>query len=94
MEKEKKGTAVTYSKEKGVPEIIAQARGQFVEKLLQIAREHDITVYRDADLAESLSVLEIGAEIPENLYIAMTEVLAYCYSVNAKFKEKIAGRFE
>ncbi len=94
MEKEKKGTAVTYNENKGVPEIIAHARGQFVEKLIQIAKDHNIIIHRDADLAESLSVLEIGAELPENLYIAMTEVLAYCYRVNAQFKEKIARRFE
>ena len=94
MEKEKKGTAVAYNENRGVPEIIAQARGQFVEKLIQIAKDHDIVIHRDADLAESLSVLETGTEIPENLYIAMSEVLAYCYRVNTQFKEKIVRRFE
>ncbi len=93
MEIEKKGTALEYSESKGVPEIIAQARGQFVENLLQIARDHDITIYKDADLSEALSVLNIGSEVPEELYIAMTEVLAYCYEVNDRFKRKAAKIF-
>ena len=94
MDKDRKGTALEYSENNRAPEIIAQAKGQFVEKLLQIARIHDITIYKDEDLAESLSVLDIGTEIPENLYIAMTEVLSYCYRVNSDFREKMAARFE
>lgn len=92
MDKLRKGTAIRYSTNKKVPEILAQARGILVEKLLEVARENDVTIYKDPDLAEVLSALKIGAEIPESLYRAMTEVLLYCYNVNEKFREKLINK--
>ncbi len=89
MAREKKGVAIGYSEEKRVPEILAQARGMLLEKLLLIARENDITIYKDSDLTEALSTLKVGSEIPENMFKAIAEVLAYCYNINEKFKKKI-----
>ena len=85
----KKGIAIGYSPSKGVPEILAIARGFLVDKLLQIARENNITIYNDSDLAEVLSLMKPGDEIPEDLFSIISEVLAYCYKINEKFKEKI-----
>jgi flagellar biosynthesis protein len=93
MTSEKKGVAVGYSGDTAAPEIIYKARGVLVEKLLRLAREHNITIYRDADLAEILSALDTGTQIPENLYRAMAEVLAYCYKVNEGFRRKISAGF-
>lgn len=89
MDKIKKGTAIRYSADKKVPEILAQARGILVQKLLDIAKKNNVTIYKDPDLAEVLSALKTGSEIPEDLYRAMAEVLMYCYNVNEKFREKL-----
>ncbi len=89
MAKEKKGVAIGYIDKKRAPEILAQARGIFVDKLLKIAKENNITIYSDSDLTEVLSTLKVGSEIPEHLFRATAEVLAYCYKVNDKFKKKI-----
>ncbi len=93
MSAEKKGIAVGYHGKNSVPEILFKARGELVGKLLQIARENNITIYRDADLAETLSALDTGTQIPETLFQAMAEVLAYCYRINDKFHEKISAGF-
>ncbi len=87
--KQKKGIAVSYSPGKLAPEILAVARGFLVDKLIQIARENNITIYEDSDLAEILSFMKPGDQIPEYLFRVMSEVLAYCYKVNEKFKDKI-----
>lgn len=91
MATEKKGVALGYSGKNGVPEIIAQARGDLVEKLLCIARENDITIYKNADLTEALSVFKTGSIIPEHLFQAIAGVLAYCYRINEKFREKLSA---
>jgi flagellar biosynthesis protein len=88
MDKDDKAVALGYSG-KDVPKILAIARGRLVKKLLEIAEDNNITIYRDSDLAEVLSTLDIGSEIPEDLFHAVAAVLAYCYRVNLKFKEKI-----
>ncbi len=84
---QKKGIALEYRN--SAPVIIAKAKGQLLEKLLEIAREKGITIYRDPDLAEILSVFETGSEIPEELFKAVSEVMAYCYRINSEFREKI-----
>ena len=84
----KKGVALEYSGE--LPRIIAVARGNLLEKMIEIAKENNITIYRDPGIAEALSQLETGSYIPEYLFRAVSEVLAYCYKINADFQEKMS----
>ncbi len=89
MTKERKGVALGYSSDDQAPRVLAVARGILVDKMIRIAEEKHITVYRDADLTEVLSAVPPGTEIPENLYRAVAEVLTYCYRVNSEFREKL-----
>jgi flagellar biosynthesis protein len=88
-----KKIAVALEYNEDLPVVISSARGYLAEKLLEIAEKHNITVYKDNDLAEILSRLDAGTEIPENLFMAVAEVLAYCYKVNSSFREKLAPDF-
>jgi flagellar biosynthesis protein len=87
MKEEKVGVALEYSGE--IPKILATARGLLFDRMIQIAREHNITIYKDSDLAGVLSQLPVGIEIPETLFKAVSEVLAYCYRINSDFKAKL-----
>ena len=87
--KEKKGIAVGYIPDEPAPQVLAVARGALAERMLEIAGENDITVYKDADLAEIISCLQPGSYIPENLFRSLSEILAYCYRINEKFKRKM-----
>ncbi len=82
-----KGIALKYFPK--APKVIAKASGTLLEKLLELARENNITIHRDPDLAEILSNLQTGSEIPEDLFTAISEVLAYCYKVNSEFKKRM-----
>lgn len=84
-----KAVALEYNK--AAPVVIAVARGDFVKKMLKLAEDRGITIYRDKDLAEVLSLLKPGDEIPEKLFSAVAAVLAYCYNTNMEFKQKIIG---
>jgi flagellar biosynthesis protein len=84
---EKFGAALRYNG--NVPKLIAKARGDLFEKLIALAKENDIIIYEDEDLAALLQALEVGQDIPEDLYRAVAEVLAYCYKTNDEIKNRI-----
>lgn len=89
MKDEKIGVALEYSG--NIPTILAVARGVLFEHLISIARDHNITIYENPDLAQVLSQVPVGTEIPEALFRAVSEVLAYCYRINADFRAKLDG---
>ena len=68
----------------GAPEVIAAGRGELAERILARAREAGVPVHRDPELADSLSRLALGQEVPEELWTAVAEVLAWAYSLSGE----------
>ena len=60
-----------------VPRVIAKGRGDTGEAILALAKEHGIPIEENAVLAEALSQVELGEDIPEALYRAVAEVLIF-----------------
>lgn len=74
--------ALRYDQEKGAaPKIVAKGRGLIAEQILALAREHDIHIHESPELIEVLIRLELGEEIPEALYRAIAEVIAFAYGL-------------
>lgn len=72
--------AIRYNKdEMAAPQIIAKGEMLMAEKILEVARENNIPVMRNIPLAQALNKLDIGEEIPEELYEAVAEVLNWVY---------------
>ncbi len=65
-----------------VPKVIAKGQGKVAEKIIEIAREHQLHIHNDPDLIEVLSQLDINEEIPPDLYIVIAELLAFVYALN------------
>lgn len=63
--------------------ITASGRGKLAEQILQIAFSRGIKVRTDADLAELLATLELDSPIPSEAIVAVAEILAKVYEVNA-----------
>ena len=85
MDEVKKNKAVALKYETRydhAPKVIAKGRGKLAEKIIKIAKEHDIYVHEDPDLIEVLSQLDLKAEIPPDLYVIVAELLAFIYSLN------------
>ena len=61
----------------GAPRVVARGRGSIGEKILDIARAHDIPIEQNEVLAGALSHVELGDEIPAELYKAVAEVLIF-----------------
>ena len=66
----------------GAPKVTASGRGMIAEKIIAIAQDNGIPIKSDPDLVQILSKLKVGAEIPEELYRAVAEILAFVYSLN------------
>ena len=74
----KKAVALKYDKEKNhAPVIVASGMGHLAEKIVETASEHGVPVYEDNSLATVLSQLELGAEIPEELYQAIVDIYVF-----------------
>jgi flagellar biosynthesis protein len=59
------------------PRVVASGRGLVGERIIAAAREHGVPLTHNAPLAEALSTLELETEIPQQLYVAVAEVLAF-----------------
>lgn len=74
----KKAVALSYDDEKaGAPVIVASGMGYMAEKIVETARENGVPVYEDNSLATLLTQLELGSEIPEELYKAIVDIYIY-----------------
>jgi|ERR1035437_127117 flagellar biosynthesis protein len=81
----KSALAIHYDKDKDrAPRITAKGKGTIAEKILELARENNIPIHEDPDLLEVLSKLDLGQEIPPDLYKLIAEVLVYVYKSNNK----------
>jgi len=80
----KKAIALKYQpKSNNAPKVTAKGKGKVAEKIIEIAREHNIYTHDDPDLVEVLSHLDLNEEIPSDLYIIVAELLAFVYSLNS-----------
>ncbi|RUM90584.1 MAG: flagellar biosynthesis protein FlhB [Thermovibrio sp.] len=85
----KKAVALKYEREKGrAPKVVAKGKGIIAEKIVELANEVGVEILEDRDLVEFLVALDVGEEIPPELYRAVAEILAYVYRVShRKFPE-------
>jgi len=73
----KKAVALKYDNDQIAPIIVASGMGHMAEKIVEVASDNNIPVYEDTSLATILSRLELGAEVPEELYKAIVDIYVY-----------------
>jgi flagellar biosynthesis protein len=61
----------------GAPRVIAKGKGTIGAKIIEIAKANEIPIEENEVLAGALSNVEIGDEIPNELYKAVAEVLVF-----------------
>ncbi len=69
---------------KNAPRVTAKGHGEVARRILKVARQHDVPLQEDEHLVQVLSKIELGDEIPENLYRAVAEVIAFAYLISGK----------
>lgn len=79
----KRATALKYEPGKeGAPRVVAKGRGQMAQRIIDLAREHQIPLVENPTLARMLDALDLDVDIPAELYHAVAEVLVFVYRLN------------
>ncbi|MEO3433751.1 EscU/YscU/HrcU family type III secretion system export apparatus switch protein [Inquilinus sp. CAU 1745] len=66
------------------PKVMASGRGAVAEQILAEAFAAGVKVREDADLAEVLTAVEVGDDIPVDAFAAVAEVLVHVYRLNGR----------
>jgi flagellar biosynthesis protein FlhB len=73
------------SKKMGAPRVVAKGADLIALKIREIAAKHHVPIVEDKPLAQALyKSVDIGEEIPEKLFQAVAQVLAYIFRLRDK----------
>ena len=70
----------------GAPRVVAKGRGSIGAKIIEVARAHGVPVEENELLAGALSNVELGDEIPAELYKAVAEVLIFVLRLSGRIR--------
>lgn len=83
--------AMSYKPGMAAPIVVAKGQDHVAQRIKEIAREHKVPIVENKLLARALfAAVEIGDSIPQELYKAVAEVLAYVYKLKNKGKRRSA----
>ncbi|HHW00040.1 MAG TPA: flagellar biogenesis protein [Clostridiaceae bacterium] len=86
----KEAVALKYSPfEDKAPKIVAAGKGEIAEKIIEKAEESNVPICKDTELAHALSALNIGDEIPPELYDVVAEILIFIDSLDRKYTKEV-----
>jgi flagellar biosynthesis protein len=82
----KRQLAVALHYDSGAPRVVAKGRGSIGDKIIEVAKAHNIPIEENEVLAGALSNVEIGDEIPAELYKAVAEVLIFVLRLSGRIR--------
>lgn len=87
--KQNKAVALKYNADQDVaPVVIASGYGEIAKKIIGIAEEKGIPVFRDDSASSLLCMLEVGNAVPPELY----QVVAVIYAQILQRAKEIQGK--
>lgn len=79
----RKAVALQYDEEAfSAPIVAAKGEGLVARRIIEIAQSADVPIVEDAALVSALLSLELGQEIPVELYTAVARVLSWIYKLD------------
>ncbi len=66
------------------PQVTAKGSGYLAWRIKELARDNKVPIVENPSLARILNKIDIGQEIPEDLFRAVAEILAYVYKLKGK----------
>ena len=79
----KKAVALQYRMDYAAPKVIAKGSGHMAQKIMDAAKDADVKFYKDPKLVEDLSRVDLGAEIPPELYQVVAQILVFIDNLDA-----------
>ena len=84
-----KAVALSYDEEgQAAPVIVASGVGYMARRIIQAAKDSGVPIYEDNSLATVLTQLDLGSEIPQELYAAIVDIYVYFLNYVKAKKEK------
>jgi flagellar biosynthesis protein len=75
------------------PRVTAKGSGTMAERILEVARRHEIPIREDKNLIQVLSQLDPDQEIPPELYFVVAEILAFVYRSARAYRREMAESY-
>lgn len=69
------------------PTVVAKGFGDLADEIVRVAQDSGVLVHEDEHLSEFLARLDIGQEIPQELYLVIAELIAFSYVIQGKFPD-------
>lgn len=87
MSKKSKAVALKYNVEEDLaPIVIASGYGEVAERIINVAEQRGIPVFRDDSAVSLLCMLEVGSNIPPELYEVVAAI--YCQLLKTSYRLK------
>jgi flagellar biosynthesis protein len=84
----KKAIGLKYNTaENNSPTVIAKGFGSLADEIIELAKQNGVMIHEDPYLSDLLARMDLGQEIPENLYHVIAELIAFSYVLQGKFPE-------
>lgn len=74
---------------RGAPKVTAKGHGLVAEEIISLAQKHEVPIRADHDLVRVLSTVELNDEVPEQLYLAVAEIIAFAYTIKGELTDKL-----
>lgn len=75
--------AIAYDKNDAAPRVVAKGYGSLAETIIRTARENGLYVHESPELVGLLMQVDLDQHIPPQLYVAIAELLAWLYKLEA-----------
>jgi flagellar biosynthesis protein len=84
------GTPSDGTPSESAPTIIAKGFGDLADEIIALARRNGVLVHEDPYLSDFLATLDLGQEIPDQLYHVIAELISFSYVLQGKFPDSWA----
>jgi flagellar biosynthesis protein len=87
-----KAVALSYNKGDVAPSVVAKGEGYLAEKIIEVAGESKVPIVQDKKLVEELTRIDLGENIPPELYQVVAEVLVFISNIDTLEEYKKYGK--
>ncbi len=69
------------------PVVLAKGEGSLASEIITMGKKYGVHLHEDPALMEQLSSLDVGDRIPQQLFLAIAEIIAYVYKLEGRTPE-------
>jgi len=87
-----KAVALSYKKGDKAPVVVAKGEGFVAEKIMEVGKEDNVPIVKDTALVEELTKIDLGDNIPPELYQVVAEILVFISDIDKQEEYRRYGK--